>query len=272
MNISDCQNVRRFSGWIASALLFAALACLADGLAAGFKGEQRDLQGLPGSTQPVTAPLPQGAATIRDIIVQGGDGQVSLTPQSEFSGFWLGGTMWRGDVLIAEDAPPGKTIFTLTGPSTDPLAPAPKPLIIAVTVHANADAMRSASPSFVTRATGVHPFSASVAMLLLALPFGVAGYLANRTFERILAQNGQAVVYLAKKDENGMVIAFSMGTRHGLRTGVHVPVFDERGIQTGEALVDGCQSDDCTARMVTGACKPGYMVELPSGIKKDGNE
>ncbi|WP_243313554.1 hypothetical protein [Fundidesulfovibrio agrisoli] len=272
MNISECQNVRRLSGWIASALLFAALACLADGLAAGFKGEQRDLQGLPGTTLPVTAPLPQGAATISDINVQGGDDLVILTPQSEFSGFWLGGTMWRGTVLIAVDAAPGKRIFTLTGPGADPLAPAPKPLVIAVTVHANAKAMRNASPSFVMRAVGVHPFSASVAMLLLAVPFGVAGYLANRTFERILAQNGQAVVYLAKKDENGMVIAFSMGTRHGLRNGMHVPIFDGNGSQAGEALVDGCQTEDCTARMVSGECKPGYMVELPSGTRKDGNQ
>jgi len=264
MNISDCKNARRISGWLASALLFAALACLADGLAAGFKGEQRDLQGTPGMSLPVTSPLPAGAATLAEMAVQGGDDLVTLTPESVFSGFWLGGVMWRGTVNIAVDAAPGTRVFTLVGASTDPLAPAARPLTISVTVHADEAAMQQASPSAVMRATGIHPFSVSVGLLLLAVPFGVAGYLASRAIERILAQNGQAVVYLAKPDPEGMVIAFSMGTRQGLNAGMRVPIFDARGVQAGEAVVGACEQDDCSARLVSGSCELGFMVELPA--------
>jgi hypothetical protein len=265
MNILQAQHLRQLTGWLTAALLFTALACLADALAAGFKGETRILQGVPGSKLPINAPLPAGAQSISEIRVLGGDDRVTLIPDEVFTGFWLGGTMWRGNVVVSPDARPGTWVLTLEGP---PLAEKPKgmlPVIFTVTVHEDALAQQKASASIITRYTGYEPFAVSALLAGLAIPGGLAGFLLSRRIEQLLTLEGKAIVYMVKKSEEGTLIGFSLGLEHGLSKGMSVRFQKADGSETGYGRVVASQPQDSTVLLLSGTCAMGDMAVLSSG-------
>jgi hypothetical protein len=265
MNISLAHGIRKVLGWITAVLLFASLACLADALASGFKGEGREFQATPGVTLPVTSYLPPGATTIEEIRIQGNEETVRLVPESLFTGFWLGGSMWRGSIVVDPNATPGARTIVIEGPPLEkPTKPTP-PIAFLITVHENALAMQHASHSFITRKLGFNPFAASLFCFLLALPGAGGGFLLSRRIEKLLTLEGKALIYMLKKTEEGSVIAFSLGSRQGLSPGMTVRIYDTAGQAIGEAQVTASMSEDATARIVSGSCEIGDMVILPSG-------
>lgn len=265
MNILQAQQLRMILGWLTAALLFACLACLADALAAGFKGETRIFQAIPGATLPVTAHLPPGAATLAETRVVGGDDSVALVAEELFSGFWLGGTMWRGSVIVSPDALPGTWRLTLEGP---PLIEKPKgalPITFTITVHPDALAMQQASPSLVMRMSGYEPSMLSLLFFCLALPGGLGGFLLSGRIERLLTLEGKAIVYMVKKSDGDTLISFSLGLEHGLGNGMSIHIVDQTGREVGEARVTESKLQDSTAKLVSGVCAIGDLAILPNG-------
>lgn len=261
MSIFHQIRQRKRAGMAAAVLLFAALACLADALVAGFKGEAHNIQGVPGSVHPMTSNLPPGASTLEEMrVLAEGEGGVTLTPKALFTGFWLGGTMWNGEVTIARDALPGVRVFTMQGPPQPEGSRKYFPPVIQVTVHESPEAMQKASASFITRFTGFNPFVVSVALVLLAVPPGVWGFLLSRRIEQDMAAQGKGFVYMVKQTEEGPVIAFSMGADQGLVPGAPVRLEDASGNPLGVARVIATLSGDCTAKIVSGECEVGDMA------------
>jgi len=265
MDMARLEKAQTVLGWITAGFLLLCLACLADALAAGFKDEGRLFHAVPGSSVPITAILPMGASTLSEMRVHGGDADVALTPDDLFTGFWLGGTMWRGSITIGEGALPGQRTFTLEGPPVPAAPKAPPPQVYTVVVYADAQAMQEASPSFVTRLSGQNPFVVSLCLFLLALPAGAGGYLANWRLERLLTEEGKGIVYMVKQTDDGLVITFSLGTHQGLSPGMGVRILNAAGLEAGHAEVTASMSDDAVARLVSGSCAVGDMVVLASG-------
>ncbi|GFK94088.1 hypothetical protein NNJEOMEG_01927 [Fundidesulfovibrio magnetotacticus] len=262
MTLQQAVFLRRMAGWSASALLFAALAVLADGLVGGFKDGTRDFQSLPGASLDITAHMPPGAEAIADLRITGETPGVRVVPKELFSGFWLGGAMWRGKIEVDSQAQPGERIFLVEGP---PLAEKPQRYVsvpFRVVVHADAPSLRAAAPALLTRLTGFEPYPASLTLFLLALPCGAAGYLLSRRIETGLAQLGKAVVYMIKSEPEGQRIAFSLGQGRGLAPGGSVLLEDAAGNTVGQALVLTATAEDATARVVSGRCTPGDLAVL----------
>jgi hypothetical protein len=261
MSIPALIRQRKLAGVAAAVLLFSALGCLADGLVAGFKGEAYNIQGVPGSVHPLTSNLPPGAATLEEMrAVSEGEEGVTLTPKTLFTGFWLGGTMWNGEIAIAPNAAPGRRIITLHGPPL-PEGSRKYPLpTIQVTVHESPEALRKASASFITRHLGVNPFSASVFLVVLALPPGILGFFLSRRIEGAMAVQGKGFIYMVKQTEDGQLIAFSMGSDQGLVPGEPVRLENVSGQPLGVARVIATLSGDCTAKIVSGQCEVGDMA------------
>jgi hypothetical protein len=266
MNFSQVRTAQTAFGWITAALLLASLACLADGLAAGFRDQGKAYQALPGDKVPITAVLPPGASALSEMRVLGGDDTVTLTPEELFTGFWLGGTMWRGTIAVGPSAAPGPRTFVLEGPPLLPGSREIPPQAYTVTVYEGSQALQDASPFLLTRETGLNPFTASLVLFLLALPPGVAGFLASRRLEQLLTLEGKGVVYRVKETEEGLVIAFSLGSRQGLAPGAAVSIIDAAGRTAGVATVTASMPLDATARLVSGSCDLGNMVVLSSGV------
>jgi len=263
MPIEQARNLRRLAGWAASVLLFSSLAVLSDGLIAGFKDGTRDFQAIPGAVLDVTAIMPPGAEELAELRVLGDIPGVRVVPEDKFSGFWMGGAMWRGKIHVEPGAEPGERIFMVEGPV---LAEIPKryvPIPFRVVVHPDAASQREASPSLVTRHTGLNPYSTSLALFLLAVPFGLAGYLFSRRMESMLLAQGKAVIYMVKTEDEGQLVAFSLGTARGLAPGGTVLLQDPDGREAGLARILSATSEDSTARVVSGLCRPGYLAVLP---------
>lgn len=265
MNISQAHQLRKVLGWITAGLLCAALLSLADALTAGFKNGTREFQATPGTVIPISAPLPPGAEKIEDMRIHGGGEGVTMVPEGLFSGFWLGGNMWKGSIKVELDAKPGKRTFSLEGPPDVDAVRPPQPLAFQVTIYRNARAQRQASASFLTRELEVNPFAASLFCLLLAVPGGGAVFLLSRRIERLLTLEGIALVYMVKETEEGPVIAFSLGSDQGIYPGKRVRIMGPDGRTVGEAQVTASTSGDATARIVSGSCDMGCMVVLSSG-------
>lgn len=263
MPLEQARKLRRLAGWAASVLLFCSLAVLSDGLIAGFKDGTRDFQAIPGDVLDVTAIMPPGAEELAELRVEGDIPGVRVVPEDKFSGFWMGGAMWRGKIHVESGATPGERVFMVEGPI---LAEKPKryvPIPFRVVVHPDAASQRQASPSLVTRHTGLNPYSSSLALFLLAVPFGLAGYLLSRRMESLLLAQGKAVVYMVKSEAEGLLIAFSLGTQRGLAPGSAVLLQDPAGREAGMARVLSATDEDSTARVVSGLCRPGYLAVLP---------
>jgi len=270
MRLVQALTLRRYAGWAASALLFCALAVLTDGLIAGFKDGTRDFQAVPGSILDVTAIMPPGAEELAELRVLGDIPGVRVVPEEKFSGFWMGGAMWRGKIRVEPGAEPGERIFMVEGP---PLAEKPKryvPIPFRVVVHPDELAQQQASPSLVTRHTGLNPYSSSFVLFLLALPFGLAGYLLSRRVEAILLAQGKAVIYMMKSEAEGPVISFSLGMSRGLAPGGAILVEDADGNEVGTARILTATHEDATARVVSGRCSPGFLAVLPGSRDASG--
>lgn len=272
MDISRTRRARRILGWITSILLFTALVCLADALREGFADSGREFQAAPGETLSFTSPLPPGASTLEEMKISGGDSDVVLKPEGLYTGFWLGGTMWKGSIAVTGKAGPGERVFTLEGPALDRPATGPVNIVLRVAVHPDALAKQQASASFITRHFGFPPYLAALAAMGLALIPGVAGFLASRRVERLLTLDGKGIVYMMKRTGEGPVIGFSLGSRQGLAPGMTVRLFDRAGRGVGEARISASLPDDATAVVVSGSCDIGDMVVLPSeGVSLQGS-
>ncbi|MFZ5426058.1 MAG: hypothetical protein ACOZEN_03725 [Thermodesulfobacteriota bacterium] len=264
MDISRTRQARNILGWITSLLLFAAIACLADALREGFMDGGSEYKAVPGETVSFTSPLPPGAGSLEEMKITGGDADVALKPEGLYTGFWLGGTMWKGSIAVTGGAASGERVFTLEGPPLEHSGKGPAGIVIRVTVYKDALAKQKASASMITRVFGVRPYMVSLAALGLAIIPGVAGFAASRRVERLLTLDGKGVVYMMKRTGDDAVIGFSLGSRQGLAPGMTVPLFDRQGRGIGFARVTESLPSDATAVMVSGSCEIGDMVVLTS--------
>lgn len=265
MDITQLRRIRKILGLISSALLFTTLACLADSLREGFMDAGREFQAAPGETILLTSPLPPGAAAIEDMRISGGDPTAALVADGLYTGFWLGGAMWKGRLVVQPDAKPGERVFVIEGPATERPKTGPANISIKLTVFEDALAKQQASPSFITRNFGIPPYAATLGALILALPFAGAGFFVSRRVEQLLTLEGKGLVYMVKQSEEGTVIGFSLGSKQGLSPGSLVGLIDKAGQHSGQARVKACLPGDATAEVVSGSCVLGDMAVLQPG-------
>lgn len=265
MSVPQIMRLRRIAGLGTSLVLLAALLSLLDGLVGGLKGNVLTVETLPGQTSPVTGPLPQGASALEDVRILGEDDGVHFVFEELFTGFWLGGNMWRGTVVVDRDAAAGERLLRLEAP---PLVAKPQGAVtIKVVVYPDRKAMSQASPSYITRHFDLEPFWVCAAFFCLALSGAGASFLLAKRLEGVLAGEGKAVIYMIKQTEQGVMLAFSLGSRQGLAPDRRVRVLDRRGEPTGTAVVNACTAGDCTALLDEGSASPGAMAWIDPSLR-----
>lgn len=197
---------QRGAGLVSMFLLFGAFVALADALVGGLKGEQGLIDLLPGDTFTVRAPMPLEAKTLADMVIDGqpADDSVRLEPQELFTGYWLGGNMWRGLVVIESFALPGKYLLWARGKN----APAGKktPILASFTVRvwANQADLTAHSPSWLTRFNGMNPFVVAAVFAVSGLAFGGCNIAFGQLWRRNLARCFCGEIYRLRKTEKGV--------------------------------------------------------------------
>ncbi|MCL2340141.1 MAG: hypothetical protein FWC49_00360 [Proteobacteria bacterium] len=232
------------TGVLAMMLLVGAVLSLADALIGGFGGSRGIIELIPDTRYQISGPMPPRTEAIKDFVIEGQprDGSVQLVPETVFSGYWLGGNMWRGLIVIAPDAREGDYVLIAKDRFGEKQNPA---LVFRVRVWPDQAALDAHSPSLLTRKTGSSPYLFAVGLALGGLVAGGANFLFGRLWAQDLKARHCGEIYKLRRTEQGTEITSELPGGDLLRPGMEGTVY--RG--TGERL--------CTARIV--ACDSGEV-------------
>ncbi|MBU1228993.1 MAG: hypothetical protein KKA55_08480 [Proteobacteria bacterium] len=270
MSFQSLAAWRRLSGLLGGCIFLLILAALVDGMISGGLKDpfQHDL--LPGQSVKLSKPMPNGAERLEELVLRPSDAKISVRFEELFTGFWMGGTLWRAEATLARDIPVGQ--YTVTAFHQNGTAVSP-PQAFTLRVHPSAQAILDASGSLTTRILGLQPYFLALCLLPLApLPLAACFWL-SRSIARTLRAQRMCEIYRSMTapagspdgPPGGQRIFFCPGQGHGLAPGSVVEVLDEDGQAVlGIADVTETIHEDVTAVLREGLhVRPGALVRLP---------
>lgn len=262
------MNLDQITAWRNRISRLAALFCAVflisslDGLVALFRQPANILLLLPGESERVNGPIRDSSLDLTNLLYVSSSPDIRLSFEGTQSGFWLGGSMWRGAVHVSNGAVPGEYTLDVREKSD----PSQKPTsIFVVQVFPDQKARREAATSLILRLSGISPWWVfGGAFLLAAVAFG-AVYLLSQKRDFLLAEAGMAEIYRIARVDGGYEIAFGLGKKNGIAAGDQLPLFDIAGNEVGVAFVESVYESDATARVGSDCkVKPGYFVSRKS--------
>lgn len=258
-------RLHRRSGRVALLLLLACALSLVDGLVGNMQQGFNRTSALPGGEYPVSGPLPPRTEAIEDMVIEGGtdDRQVRLVPYEIYSGYWLGGKMWRGAIKVGASPASGEYVIRVHDKYGEKQNPT---LVFSVQVWPDEATRMANAPERLTRWLGIDPFALSVLVLPFALLAGFCNFMLGRAWSRALLAERSAEIYklLPAPDGGGKDVTFGLGVQHGASPGMRCRIHRPDGTPVGEARVVECTARDCVARVPHGLnVQPGDVVTLP---------
>lgn len=255
----------RRSGRVALLLLLVCALSLVDGLVGSMQQGFNRTDALPGGEYPVSGPLPPRTETIEDMVIEGGtdDRQVRLVPYEVYSGYWLGGKMWRGAIKVGASPASGEYVIRVHDKYGEKQNPT---LVFSVQVWPDEATRMANAPERLTRWLGIEPFALSVLVLPFAVLAGFCNFMLGRAWSRALLAERSAEIYklLPAPDGGGKDVTFGLGVQHGVSPGMRCRIHRPDGTPVGEARVVECTARDCVARVPHGLnVQPGDVVTLP---------
>lgn len=259
MDFRQLAARRRLSGLCGALLLCASLAFALDGMVAGGRKDPRLYDLTPGETLALSDPMPRGAENLAALDLRSSSPRLGVRLIESFSGFWLGGTLWRAEVKLPADLPQGEYEISMHYQNGTEAAPRQA---FRLRVHKDAAGVREAALSLVTRHTGLSPYLLAVAMLPLALLPMAASYALSRRIAAALRQANMAEVFRAMAGAEGQRIFFTQAGGEPLPLGAPVEILDESGNRRlGLALVAAVRAGDVEAVMQDGGhVRPGVLA------------
>ena len=182
----------------------------------------------------LTGGMPEKSEKREDLVAETDSPEVVLEFSEVFSGFWLGNTMWRGNVIVSPKAMPGEYVIKVRDARDTKINPA---LVFLAKVYPDALSLRKSHGPYLERYYGI---TAGWAASILFPGLGVImlfNFIISSRLEKALADNGQAEVYMVKRIPDGAQIAFSLGKRQGLKSGEQLDILNSHGTTVGEAAV-----------------------------------
>lgn len=258
MDLKQINRWRELTSKIGAALCVIALLGLVDGLLVHFREPANVVKVLPGESVEINGELVDEARSIEDLTFASNSEQFKVTFEAIHQGYFLGGDMWRGRLMVGKDIAPGEySLAVLPKRSTSPRkAPA-----FRILVFTDAASLQKTSASLIRRWLGISPFAVAAGCLPgILLAFGAVYGLSGKR-EALLAAAGQAEIYRVVRGDGGWEVRFPLGTTHGLSAGAGIAIFDEAGRQVGTGTVEAANQTASVAQ-VTGdqEIKVGYLV------------
>ncbi len=167
----------RVWGKVSALFFFLAALAVVDSLQSHILSGKNSIRLVGGHTTQIAGMVPEGIEQVKDIrTTWQGPHTVTFTPTERFSGFWMGGGMWRATLatpavnatatgtLVVEDVRP------IPDRTTGTEVPVQNPdLIFTVTIFPNAQAMQAAAPAWLERLTGTPAWQVAVMAIFLAV-------------------------------------------------------------------------------------------------------
>lgn len=260
MSASRLATYRRWLGWSGTVICLILVAALIDALQEKANTEFNHLGVLAGEPKTINGHLPGASRDISEIQVDSSSPQLRLTIASTYKGFWMGGQMWKGQVVADPGCVPGRYRIAVRAREQAKADPA---LVFPIDVYGSERERNQRSASFFRRYLSAPAFQVAGALFpAVVIVFGGV-YLLSNQMERHMREQGQAEIYMLKKTVEGLQVSFSMGSRQGLAVGTHLVVLDDSGLVIGQARVVQCSETEAVALVESGQqTEVGHIVSI----------
>jgi hypothetical protein len=258
MDLEQVNRWRDLASKVGAAFCVIALLVLVDGLLVHFREPASLIKTLPGAHVDVNGELTDEAHRLEDLTFTGNSNQLTVTFKAIHKGYFLGGDMWRGQLLVGPQISPGEYSLSVIPKRTASPRKAPDFRII---VFPDPLSLQKSSASLIRRWFGISAFVVAAGCLPgILLGFGAVFLLSGRR-DALMAAAGQAEVYRVNRTENGCEIRFGLGAVHGIGPGANIVIHDQAGRLAGSGIVEVSDQEDSVA-LVTGdqEIKVGYLV------------
>jgi hypothetical protein len=171
--------------------------------------------------------MPPRTEAIKDFVIDGqpADGSVRLVPEAVFSGYWFGGSMWRGAIVV-NLLPARANCHLRPGPFGEKQNPA---LVFTIKVWPD-QAARNANSSFLPDPHNrAEPLSFCRRPGLCGFAAGGLNFLLGRLWSRHLAAHNCGEIYKLRRTERGTEITCELPVRQHLQPGMEGAVYRPSG-------------------------------------------
>jgi hypothetical protein len=258
MTLEQAVQWRNVIGKATAYLCVVLAIAMLDGAIAQFREPANVFNLLPGTTVSINGHLQEQLPGIDELTYTSSSDSVQVTFETLHSGFWLGGFMWRGKLIVSPQAVPGKySVMVRPRGKLEQKSD----LTFRINVYANEGSHRQSYKSIIQRNTDLSPWWVVVVLLPIAgVAFGSV-FLLSQKIDGLMAQSGKAEVYLVREEEFGQEIAFGLGTQHGVQVGSRVTILNETGQPVCTAEIQQVSATDAVARAGSECdVKPGYVA------------
>jgi len=267
MELGQVNRWRNLASKIATAFCVIALLAMIDGLLVHFRERANFVKVLPGAVTEINGELTDEAHDIQDLTFVTSSDQLTVNFEAIHKGYFLGGDMWRGRLIVGPGISPGEYSLAVLPKRT--VSPRKAPAF-RIKVFPDALGLQKSSTSLVRGGWGVSAFVVAAGCLPgILLAFGAVYWLSGR-WDALLAATGQAEVYRVTRGDDGCEIHFGLGTAHGMSPGASVAIYDEGGQPVGTGTVEVCNQKVSVAQATSDQpIKAGYLVSA-SDLKELG--
>ena len=258
MNLDQASRWRKLAGWAGTGLCLLAFLSLLDGLIAQWREPESVIKLLPGLTGEINGPLLEEVPGVQELTYFSDSEDLKLKFDSVHKGYFLGGDMWRGQIMLGPHLRPGEYHLTVVPRRSTAKDATPAFRIV---VFPDALSLQRSSKSLIRRHTGLSPWGAAAACLPgILLTFGTVLRLSQR-LDRLLAQKGLAEIYRVIRKDGVFEIHFGLGTEHGVHPGLQLRVHNPQGKAVGLARVQEAAPTDAIALVTSDQeIRPGFML------------
>jgi hypothetical protein len=258
MDLEQVNKWRDLASKIGAAFCVIALLALVDGLLVHFREPANLVKVLPGLSIEINGELTDEAHQVEDLTFTSNSDQFKVIFEAIHKGYFLGGDMWRGQLLVGKHLAPGEYSLSVIPKRTVSLRKAPAFRII---VYPDAQSLQKSSASLIRRWFGISAFIVAAGCLPgILLGFG-AVYLLSGKREALLVASGRAEIYRVLRKDGAFEIYFGMGTEQGVQPGLHVQVYNEDGQLMALARVEAATAAKAVAIItVDREIRTGFMV------------
>ena len=237
MDLGQITRRRNLASKIAMAFCVIAFLAMVDGLLVHFREPANFVKVLPGAVIAINGELTDEANDLQDLTFTSDSDQLTVNFEAIHKGYFLGGDMWRGRLIVSQDISPGEYNLAVLPKRAASSRKAPA---FRIKVFPDPLSLQKSSASLVRRQFGVSAFAVAAGCLPgILLAFGAVYWLSGRR-EALLAATGQAEVYQVTRGDGNWEIRFGLGTAHGISPGARVAIYDAAGQQMGTGTVELC--------------------------------
>jgi hypothetical protein len=257
----DLGRVTRWRDLVSKAgAAFCVIALLAvvDGLLVHFREPSNLFKVLPGEVAGIDGNLTDEAKSVEDLSYESNSDQLKVTFEAIHPGYFLGGDMWRGRLIVGPQISPGEYRLVVKHKRS---SASEAGAVFRIMVFPDALSLQQSSPSLIRRTFGTSPFGVAAGCLPgIVLAFGAVFLLSGKR-DALLAASGKAEIYQVIRGDGELEIRFALGTAQGMSPGARVAIYNAEGRQVGTATVEVSSLTDSAARATTDQeIKVGYLV------------